>query len=131
MSFPGSTTGRLTRDAELKSVPNNDKSVLKFSIATDRPGKNDDVDFFNCEMWVRPDDKRVNYLKKGGQVFITGRLEIDKYQKDGENRYAAKIKLESYGGLTLLGKANSAPEETAQPVPVATAVGADDNDVPF
>lgn len=134
MSFFGSTVGRLTRDSELKAV-SDDRAVLCFGLATDRPGKNDDADFYTCELWCRPGDKRVDYLKKGDQVYVRGRQENEKYTaKDGTEKMAQKIIVDSYGGLVMLGgKGNGGSSEAASeaPQPATVATGADDDEVPF
>jgi len=90
-------TGRLTRDAEMKPV--GDNNVISFSIANDDESKKQQdgsyeniVSFFNCEFWSKS-GKMAMHLLKGKAVTITGALKQDRWQdKEGQNRSVVKIK---------------------------------------
>jgi single-strand DNA-binding protein len=76
--------GRLVRDPEL-SQTNSGKQMCKFSIASNK-GK-DAVAFFNVVTWDKTAGNCGQYLKKGSQVIINGRMDQNKYQdKNGQNR---------------------------------------------
>jgi single-strand DNA-binding protein len=82
--------GRLTRDAELSSIPNG-TAVCKFSIAVNRSKKDgdsweDEPSFFNIVLWGRQGESLHQYLLKGKQVGIIGELRQERWQQDGQNR---------------------------------------------
>jgi single-strand DNA-binding protein len=66
-------------------------------VAVDRRWKTDDgetkevTDWFNIEAWGRTGEIAQQYLGKGRLVFIEGRLQTDKYEKDDELRYFTKV----------------------------------------
>ena len=96
--------GRLTRDAELKSIANG-QSVCNFSIAVNRSRKNgdqweDEPNFFDIVVWGRQGESLHQYLLKGKQVAVDGELRQDRWQQDGQNRSKVVV-VASY--LQLLG----------------------------
>ena len=87
--------GRMVRDPELKQSDNG-TNICKFTIAINRDFKNQngeyEADFINCTHFGKKGvpSSSINILSKGSMIGITGRLQIRKWEKDGENRYAAK-----------------------------------------
>ena len=87
--------GRLTRDAELKSIASG-QSVCKFSIAVNRSKKNgeqweDEPNFFDVVLWGRRGEALHQYLNKGKLVAVDGELRQDRWQQDGQNRSKVEI----------------------------------------
>jgi len=87
--------GRLTRDAELKSIASG-QSVCKFSIAVNRRRKNgdqweDEPNFFDIVVWGRQGESLHQYLIKGKMVAVDGELRQDRWQQDGQNRSKVEI----------------------------------------
>lgn len=84
--------GRLAADPEVRYTTN-EIPVAKFAIAVERPAKNGEkeVDFINIVAWRGLAKICGEYLKKGKLVAIEGRLQVRKYEKDGENRYFTEI----------------------------------------
>ena len=74
--------GRLTRDTELRYTGNN-TAVASFGIAVNRNFTNQqgerDADFFNVTVWRKQAENVKNYLSKGSQVAIEGRLQSNTY----------------------------------------------------
>jgi single-strand DNA-binding protein len=98
-------TGNLTRDAEMKTVGENE--VASFAIAVnDRKGE---ATFLNCDMW-RPGGV-TEYLTRGKQVAVSGELRCKRYEKDGQKKEIWVLEVRS---LTLLGGARER-EEVATP----------------
>lgn len=87
-------TGRLTRDAESKMV--GETEVARYSIAVN--GRKDKVFFLDCDHW-RPGGV-VEYLQKGTQVSVSGELDQQTWEKDGQQK--SKVVLQ-VNRLTLLG----------------------------
>jgi len=87
--------GRLTRDAELKSISSG-QAVCKFSIAVNRRRKNgdqweDEPNFFDVVLWGRSGETLHQYLVKGKLVGVDGELRQDRWQQDGQNRSKVEI----------------------------------------
>ena len=88
--------GRLTRDPE-QSYTSSNLSVVKFSIAVDRPYKDSQTgerktDFFNCRGFRQTADFVSQYITKGQLVAVEGRVEINKIQgNDGNPRYFTDV----------------------------------------
>ena len=89
--------GRLGRDPEVRYMPNGE-AVCNFSIATsetwnDRNGQRQErTEWHNITMYRRLAEIAVQYLKKGREVYIEGRIQSRKYTgKDGIERTAYDI----------------------------------------
>jgi single-strand DNA-binding protein len=73
------------------------KAVTSFSIAVGSQWKSKDGEKQESTEWVNITafDKLgeicAEWLKKGSQVFISGKMKTDKYEKDGITRYSTKI----------------------------------------
>jgi len=88
--------GRLTRDPELKSVngKNGETSVCKFSIAVDKTF-GEGADFFNCEIWGKRAEFVDKFFTKGKEILVSGSHESRKYLKDGEDKIAWDVKVQT------------------------------------
>lgn len=81
--------GRLGKDPEVKEVSNG-KKVAKMSVATDRYGA-DKPDWHNVIAWDKLAENCQAFLTKGSRVYIEGRINYRKYEKDGETKYSTDI----------------------------------------
>jgi single-strand DNA-binding protein len=88
--------GHLGKDPETRFTPNG-KNVTNFSVAVDRRWRSSEgevkkaTDWFNVDAWGRLGEICQEYLCKGSLVYLEGRLQMDRYEKDGETRYATKV----------------------------------------
>lgn len=82
--------GRLTRDVELRFT-NTNKAVANFTLAVDRTFNKDEVDFFSIQVWGKNAENVANYLSKGSQAAIRGRIQNRSYEKDGQKKYITEI----------------------------------------
>ena len=88
--------GNLGRDPEVRFMPNGE-AVANFSIATtenwkDKSGvKQEKTEWHNIVMYRRLAEIAGEYLKKGRPVYIEGRLQTRKWEKDGVTRYTTEI----------------------------------------
>jgi single-strand DNA-binding protein len=88
--------GNLGRDAETKFTPSG-ASVSKFSVATTRKWKDqqssewkEETNWTNVVVWRQ--ENLANYLTKGKQVYIEGRLQTRSYDdKDGKKVYTTEV----------------------------------------
>jgi len=107
--------GRLTRDAEIKTLPSG-LELAEFSLASSYSIKKADgwdeaTSFFDVVNF-KPGG-RGKYLVKGKQVVVSGELRQERWEKDGQKR--SKVKVIAFN-LELLGggeKAESKPAETS------------------
>ena len=83
--------GRLTRDVEFSRTSNN-TPLCKFSIANNNGSKEDTVSFFGVVVWNKMAEICNQYIKKGSQVVINGRIQQNRYQnKDGQHVSSVEI----------------------------------------
>lgn len=93
--------GNLTKDPELKTLPSG-QSVINFSIATNRTWKNkngekqNSAEFHNMVAFGRTADLIKEYMRKGGGLFVEGRLQTRTWEsKNGEKHYKTEIIVEN------------------------------------
>ncbi len=89
--------GNLTRDPELKALPSGTK-VCSFSLATNRVFKDKDgarqeaSDFHNIVVFGKVAELVNQYLKKGSQALVEGRIQTRSWDdKDGSKKYRTEI----------------------------------------
>jgi single-strand DNA-binding protein len=88
--------GRLGDAPDIRYQPSGD-AIASFSIAVGSQWKNksgekqESVEWVNCTIFGKLAEVVGDYLKKGSQVFISGRMKTDKYEKDGAIKYSTKI----------------------------------------
>ena len=136
--------GRLGRDPEVRYMPNGE-AVCNFSIATsetwnDRNGQRvERTEWHNVTMYRKLAEIAGQYLIKGSQVYLEGKIQSRKYQgKDGIERTAYDIivnEMKMLGGGSDGQQAQQAQAETPTPprrqaAPTAPVEDIDD-DIPF
>lgn len=141
--------GRLTRDPEVRNTASG-QSVASFGVATGRVwkdqsgAKQEKTDFHNVVAWGKLAEICGQYLSKGRQVYIEGRLQTRDWQgQDGVKRYRTEIVAEN---MIMLGSkpaggsfapATPAGRETAATADAIPIINADEEeeikveDIPF
>jgi single-strand DNA-binding protein len=144
--------GNLGKDPEIKYTPSG-TPVAKITIATnerfkDKSGElQDRTEWHNVVLWQRLAEIAGEYLKKGGKVFIEGRLQTRSWddKQTGQKKYATDIVASD---LILLGgrgegggggdynksSSNNNNFDQRSPEPEAAPVGSgpiSDEDIPF
>ena len=83
--------GNLTRDPELKYLQN-ENCVAKLGLACNRRYKGEEkVTFVDVEAWGKTAELCGQYLTKGREVVVVGRLEMDSWETDGKRRTKLKV----------------------------------------
>jgi single-strand DNA-binding protein len=89
--------GNLGRDPELRYTAQG-TPVCSFSVATNerRKDKNgemqDQTTWFRITLWNRLAETASQYLQKGRQVYIEGRLRVEEYvDRDGKPRHSLEV----------------------------------------
>lgn len=97
-------SGRLTRDLELRRLDNSNKTaVINFILAVDKEiskekrerainqGKQT-ADFIPVTVFGKPAENCANYLEKGSQVIVTGKITTGSYtDQSGETKYTMQV----------------------------------------
>ncbi len=123
--------GNLTRDPELKSLPNG-MQVCSFSLATnrvynDRDGKRQEaVDYHNIVVFGKQAENCGKYLTKGSSTYVEGRMQTRSWDKDGVKQYRTEVIADrvQFGPKAGGSTGGSAPAGT----PSAKSTGGDSRD---
>ena len=98
-----SLIGRLTRDPELKYMPNSGIAVSTFTLAVDKGLSKDKkielesknqptADFIRIVVWGKLAETTANYLTKGKMAGISGRIQTGSYtDKDGKKVFTSDV----------------------------------------
>lgn len=79
--------GRLTKDPEIKYTASG-IAYSRFTLAVNRAFKSGDerkADFISCVAWKKQAENLANFMRKGGQIGVCGRIQTDSYV-DGDNK---------------------------------------------
>jgi len=124
--------GRLGADPE-KLVTGSGKTVTKFNLATnerwkDSSGqKQERTEWHRIIVWGAQAETCAEYLGKGRQVYIEGKNQTRKYEKDGVTHYSTEVVATN---IQFLGSAKEETKQTATDfAPPTTDAG--ENEVPF
>ena len=110
--------GNLGKDPEVKHTASG-SAVANFTIATSESWtdkqtneKVEKTEWHKCVAFQRLGEIVGEYLKKGSQVFIQGKIQTRKYtDKDGVEKYSTEIVLQGFNSvLTMIGGRGGAGE---------------------
>ncbi len=95
--------GNLGRDPEVRSTPSG-QPVASFSLATNRRwrdkdgNRQDQTEWHNIVCWGRQAEVAGQYLSKGKQIYVEGRLQTSSWEdrQSGEKRYRTEIICENF-----------------------------------
>ena len=135
--------GNLTRDPELRYTPQG-SAVCEFALALNYQYTNkqtgqkvEEVSFIDIVAWGKTGEICAEYLKKGRQVMIEGRLKQDRWEaQDGKKMSKVRVTAENVqfvgsrpagegGGAAPGGKGGGAPAPEDGPPP------GQEEDIPF
>lgn len=139
--------GNLTRDPELKYTSGG-TALCKFGIATSRQFKRkngqggEEVCFITCVAWGKGGELITEYMRKGSQMLVEGRLTFSTWQgKDDKKHSKHEISVENFTFLgRSKGQSDSPPQtreqEESQEQPAAEQTssslpGDEEDEVPF
>ena len=132
--------GNLGQDPETRYIPSG-SAVTNLRIATNESWKDkqtgeqkDRTEWHSVAMFGRLAEIAAEYLRKGSQVYIEGKLRTRKWQdKDGNDRYTTEIIADE---MQMLGnKASSGAPSTSDSPPTSAPPQSSENDfdddIPF
>ena len=111
-------TGRLTRDAELRFT-NGGTAVSNFSIAVNESAKQQDGSyadkacFFDVQLWGKSAESLQQYLTKGRQITINGRLKQETWQDQHSGQNRSKVVINA-SQLQLLSEPGQRQQDNQQ-----------------
>ena len=85
-----SLLGNLASDVDLREI-SGEKKVASFLLAVDRPGKDAGADFIRITTWDRQAELCAEYLAKGRQVALDGRIRTRSWEEEGKRRSAVEV----------------------------------------
>lgn len=127
--------GRLGKDVETRITPAGD-TIANFSIACDWKTKTKEgVEWINISAFGKIGEICAQYLVKGSQVFVQGRMKTEKYEdKSGQIKYITRINADNVQFLSRKEKTeNVVPTARTQKLadPYKTPFDDMDDDIPF
>ena len=97
--------GRLARDPELRYTPSTNTPITQITVAVDRPtqqGQERQADFIRVTVFGRQAETVNQFLRKGRQVAVQGRIQTGSYKnRDGQTVYTTDVvadRVEFLGG---------------------------------
>ena len=130
--------GRLGKDPEIRYMPNGE-AVANFSLATsetwkDKAGeKQEKTEWHNCVAYRKLAEIIGEYVKKGAMLYVEGKIQTRKWEKDGVTRYSTEIIVNE---MTMLGGKRD-EQQGSEPAPKQSEPSPEknfdnfDNDLPF
>ncbi|KGF62061.1 single-stranded DNA-binding protein [Pseudomonas lutea] len=149
--------GTCGQDPEVRYMPNGN-AVTNLSLATSEQWtdkqtgqKVEKTEWHRVSMFGKVAEIAGEYLRKGSQVYIEGKLQTREWEKDGIKRYTTEIIVDMQGTMQLLGgrpqedgasqqqarpQAASQPQRESRPAPQQVPQPAPDfdrfdDDIPF
>lgn len=125
-------SGNVGRDPQIREFGDG-KSVANFSIAIE--GRKGETLWMAVKVWGKPASVIAQYVRKGSQIIVSGELQQETWEKDGEQKSQLALNCQNF---TLLGSrkegggGNSAATKRA-PKPQSRGQAPDpiDEEIPF
>jgi single-strand DNA-binding protein len=113
--------GHLGRDPEVRYTPDG-LAVANFSVAASEKIKGQDkTEWFRVTAFGKLGEICGQYLSKGKQVYVEGRLQSNEYtDKDGNKRFSMDVIANTIQMLGSKGDTSDAPSVSRQPARPAT-----------
>ena len=110
--------GNITRDIEIRYTPSG-TPISNFSLAINRKYKQgeeskEEVSFFDVTAFGKQAELCKKYLGKGDGVLIEGRLQQERWEKNGEKKSKIKVIAEVVRFLPKQSKVEA--EQSAEPI---------------
>lgn len=130
--------GRLGKDPELRYTQSG-KAVASFSLATSERWtgqdgqKQESTTWHNIVVWGRQAEVIKEYMKKGSQIYIEGRISNRSYDdKEGNKKYISEVVVQNFTFLDSKGAGGGQPSGGSDmPPPPPPDSGGGDDDLPF
>jgi single-strand DNA-binding protein len=129
--------GRLGRDPEIRYTPSG-AAVANFSVATseewrdkDSGEKQERTEWHRIVAWRRLGEICGEYLRKGSQVYIEGRLQTRSWEdRDGNKRYTTEVIAQNMQMLDSAGR-EASTESADRGFQPEEPISVSDDEIPF
>ena len=133
--------GRVGKDPEIKYTGAG-KAIANFSIATSESYKDkqtnekvEKTEWHNISAFDRLAEVIGEYVKKGALLYVEGKIQTRKYEKDGVERYATSILINEMKMLGGRSEGDNQQSQQRRATPAAQPQGGGfddmDDDIPF
>lgn len=127
--------GRLTADPSLRYTPSG-VAVTTFTLAVNRQFSNNEgereADFINIVAWRQLAELCANYLKKGSQAGLEGRLQTRSYDnKEGKRVFVVEVVADNVQFLSTNNFEKQQPNQSQDPFSDSKTIDISDDDLPF
>ena len=119
--------GTCGQDPEVRYLPNGN-AVTNLSLATSEQWtdkqtgqKVEKTEWHRVSLFGKVAEIAGEYLRKGSQVYIEGKLQTREWEKDGIKRYTTEIVVDMQGTMQLLGGKPQDGQQAQRPHPQAGA----------
>lgn len=138
MSLP-KTIGmfRLTRDAELK-YSQSGSAILKMGLAaSEKFGEKETQCFLDATVFGKQAEIISQYAgEKGTQIFLSGKMQTESWEKDGVKQYKNSMIVESFDFVSKPKndgekQAHQSPQQKPMPQNNFTEIEIDEDEIPF
>lgn len=126
--------GNLGREPELKYTPSG-TPVCRIAVATTRTwkdkqgAKQEETEWHRVSVWGKSAEHCNNYLAKGRQVYVEGRIKTSSYEQDGVKKWSTEIVADT---VQFIGaKQSGASSRPARDEPETRQPGGYEDDIPF
>lgn len=123
--------GNLTKDIQLSYTPNQ-VEMANFGIAVNKKYKTangeqkESVLFIDCVAFKKNAINLNKYVFKGSPILITGELQLDMWEKDGQKYSKHKVMVHSFQLLPTGQPKEQEPQQQARAEPAKQTDGEDD-----
>lgn len=111
--------GNLTRDPELRYIPSGTAVTdIGLAISDRRKQGNDWVDetvFVDVTFWGRTAEVVCQYLHKGSNILVEGRLKLDQWEKNGQKQSKLRVTGDTMQMLGAKPDASGGGQRSARP----------------
>lgn len=133
--------GHLTRDVEVKYLQSG-TAVANITLAVNERVKRgeqwvEECSFIDCTLWARKAEAAAEYLSKGSQLLVEGKLRQETWEKDGQKHSRLKVNVDDMqftGSAKGKGGQHSqagVTEDEYPQAPAKTAAPPAGDDIPF
>lgn len=128
--------GNITRDAELTYLPSGG-GIAKLGIACnetwkDKNGqKQEKVEFVNLIMFGKRAESLAQYLVKGKQIYVCGKLTTSNWEKDGVKHYRTEVNVQDLQFVGSKSDSQSQAKPQSQSKQPATDAAFTADSIPF
>ena len=126
--------GRLGQDPEMRFTANG-RAVSTFSVAVNRSyttqdgERHEETEWVRVVAWARLAELVSQYLSKGRQVYVEGRMQTRQWDdKEGQRRYTTEVVAQD---VQFLDRSEGGPFDAGESAPVMAAGDVSPDDLPF